>query len=90
MFEQIDAFHPREVHWHLPLIGVDPAHPVKGIGATLLRHVLHVCDVQKVLAYLEATSPRNVPLYARHGLEALGSIQVADAPPIVPMVRNLR
>ena len=90
MFEQMDAFHPRETHWHLPLIGVDPAHQGKGIGAALLRHVLNVCDGQKVLAYLEATSRRNVPFYERHGFEALGSIQVADSPPVVPMVRKPR
>jgi GNAT superfamily N-acetyltransferase len=78
MFEQMDAFHPREAHWHLPLIGVDPAHQGKGIGAALLRHVLNACDSQKVVAYLEATSRRNVPLYERHGFEALGSIQVSQ------------
>jgi GNAT superfamily N-acetyltransferase len=90
MFEKMDAFHPQEAHWHLPLIGVDPAHQGKGIGAVLLRHVLNACDDQKVLAYLEATSPRNVPLYERHGFEALGSIQVADSPPVVPMLRKPR
>lgn len=90
MFEQMDASHPREAHWHLPLIGVDPAHQGKGIGAALLRHVLNACDSQKALAYLEATSVRNVPLYERHGFEALGRIQVADSPPVVPMVRNPR
>ncbi len=88
MFEQMDAFHPREAHWHLPLVGVDPAHQRKGIGAALLRQVLNACDRQKVLAYLEATSPLNVPLYERHGFEALGSIQVAHAPPVVPMLRK--
>ena len=88
MFEQMEAFHPREPHWHLPLIGVDPAHQGKGIGAALLRYVLNACDNQKVLAYLEATSVRNVPLYERHGFEALSRIQVADSPPVVPMVRK--
>jgi ribosomal protein S18 acetylase RimI-like enzyme len=90
MFEQMDAFHPREAHWHLPLIGVDPAHQGKGVGAGLLRHVLNACDSQKVLAYLEATSVRNVLLYERHGFEALGRIQVTDSPPVVPMLRKPR
>lgn len=90
MFEQMETYHPGEPHWHLPLIGVDPAHQSRGIGAALQRHVLEQCDRQQVLAYLEATSPRSVPLYERHGFEALGSIQVADAPPIVPMVRKPR
>ena len=90
MFEQMDAFHPRDAHWHLPLIGVDPAHQGKGIGSALLRHVLHVCDTEKILAYLEATSPQNIPLYERHGFEVLGRIQVADSPPVVPMLRRPR
>jgi GNAT superfamily N-acetyltransferase len=90
IFEQMEAFHPQEAHWHLPLIGVEPAHQGQGIGAALLRHVLSTCDTQKVLAYLEATSARNMLLYERHGFEALGRIQVADAPPVVPMVRKPR
>ena len=90
MFEQMDAVHPREAHWHLPLIGVDPAHQGKGIGSALLSHVLNVCDGQRVSAYLEATSPRNVPLYERHGFEAVASIQVADSPQIIPMLRKPR
>jgi GNAT superfamily N-acetyltransferase len=90
MFEQMDAYHPDEPHWHLPLIGVDPACQRQGIGSALQRRILDQCDRHQVLAYLEATSPQNVPLYARHGFEALGSIQVADAPPIVPMVRKPR
>ena len=90
MFEQMEAFHPREAHWHLPLIGVDPAHQGKGIGAALLRQVLNACDSQKVLAYVEATSARNIRLYERHGFEALGRIQVADSPPVIPMMRKPR
>jgi GNAT superfamily N-acetyltransferase len=90
MFEQMDAYHPGEPHWYLPLIGVDPVSQGRGIGSALQCHVLDQCDRQHVLAYLEATSPRNVPLYERHGFEALGSIQVADSPPIVPMLRKPR
>jgi GNAT superfamily N-acetyltransferase len=90
LFEQMDAVHPPEAHWHLPLIGVDPAHQGKGIGSALLSHVLKVCDGQKVSAYLEATSPRNLPLYERHGFEPVASIQVADSPQIIPMLRKPR
>jgi GNAT superfamily N-acetyltransferase len=88
MVEQIVAFHPPEAHWYLPLIGVDPAHQGKGIGSVLLSHGLSACDGQRLPAYLEATSPRNMLFYKRHGFEALGSIQVVDSPPVVPMRRN--
>jgi ribosomal protein S18 acetylase RimI-like enzyme len=90
LFEQMDALHPREAHWHLPLIGVDPAHQGKGIGSALLSHSLDVCDRQKVSAYLEAKSPRNVALYQRHGFEAVGTIRAGDSPEIVPMLRKTR
>ena len=90
IFEQMDALHPQEAHWHLPLIGVDPVHQGKGIGSALLSVVLNVSDSQKVSAYLEATSPRNVPLYERHGFEAVGGIQAADSPRIIAMLRKPR
>jgi hypothetical protein len=54
----------------------------------LLGQILKDCDAQRLSAYLEATSPRNLPLYKRHGFEALGRIQVADSSPVVPMRRN--
>ena len=88
MIDQMGAFHPPQAHWYLPLIGVDPAHQGKGIGSALLSQVLSACDGQKLPAYLEATSPRNLRFYERHGFEALGRIQVGDAAPVVPMWRN--
>ena len=88
MFERMDSYHPKEAHWHLPLIGVDPPAQGRGIGSALLIHALERCDEQKVPAYLEATSRENVRLYERHGFEALGRIQEADSPVIVPMLRR--
>ena len=88
MAEQIRAFQLREAHWYLPLIGVDPAHQGQGIGSVLLSQALSACDAQKLPAYLQATSPRNLRFYERHGFEALGHIQVGDAAPLVPMWRN--
>jgi GNAT superfamily N-acetyltransferase len=90
MFEQMAAFHPKEPHWYLPLIGTDPAKQGNGYGSALLRHALAICDREKMPAYLEATSARNVPLYRRHGFEALGIIQVGSGPPITPMLRKPR
>jgi GNAT superfamily N-acetyltransferase len=90
VFEQMAKYHPSEPHWYLPLIGVDPAHQGKGCGAALMSHALHVCDGDHAPAYLESTNPRNVPLYRRHGFEALGTVQVATSPPIVPMLRRPR
>ena len=38
IFEQMATYHPREPHWYLPLIGVDPAHQSKGHGDALMRY----------------------------------------------------
>jgi GNAT superfamily N-acetyltransferase len=90
VFEQMAAFHPQEPHWYLPLIGTDPAKRGNGYGSALLSHALAICDEEEMPAYLEATSARNVPLYRRHGFEALGVIQAGSGPPITPMLRRPR
>jgi GNAT superfamily N-acetyltransferase len=87
---QMETYHPREAHWFLPLIGVDPAKQGQGYGGALMRHALERCDREGRLAYLDATSPRNRALYERHGFERLGTVQVGSSPPIVPMLRRPR
>jgi GNAT superfamily N-acetyltransferase len=89
-FEQMASFHPNEPHWHLPLIGVNPAHQGQGHGDALLAHTLKFCDRAGVAAYLEASSERSVPLYRRHGFEPLGAIQAGSSPILTPMLRRLR
>lgn len=88
VMEKMAEYHPREPHWYLPLIGVDPAHQRKGYGSALLGYALEQCDRDRQLAYLESSNPRNIPLYERHGFRAIGEIQVGTSPRMVPMVRT--
>jgi len=90
VFEQMERYHPREPHWYLPLIGVDPFHQGQGYGAALLQHALISCDRDHTPAYLESTNPKNIPLYERHGFEVLDTIQVGTSPSIFPMLRTPR
>lgn len=53
-----------------------------------MRPGLERADEARQIAYLEATSIPNRAFYERHGFEALDQIQVGDAPPIWPMVRQ--
>jgi len=89
-FEKMEKSHPREAHWYLPQIGVDPNVQGKGIGAALMRHALARCDQEQALAYLEASKPQNVPFYQHHGFEVMGEIQIGAAPPVTPMLRRPR
>lgn len=90
VFEQMGRYHPREPHWFLPFIGVDPFHQGKGYGAALMQHTLIPCDRDHTHAYLESSNPKNIPLYERYGFELLGTIQVGTSPPIFPMLRTPR
>ena len=86
--EKMGPFHPAEPHWYLPLMGVDPRKHGQGYGSALMQYALTTCDRQGVVAYLEATSPRNKTLYERHGFEGTGVIQAGSSPPMWPMVRK--
>jgi ribosomal protein S18 acetylase RimI-like enzyme len=88
--EQMDGYHLDGPHWYLPLIGVDPARQRSGLGSALMEHALRQCDRDRLPAYLESTNPANLPLYQRHGFRVLGTIRVADVPPIFPMLRSRR
>jgi hypothetical protein len=43
-----------------------------------------------VLAFARDPNPANVSLYRRHGFEVICTVQVGDAPPIFPMLREPR
>ena len=88
VFEAMEAYHPAGPCWYLPMIGVDPLHQGKGVGAALMKHALRVIDERGDVAYLESSNPRNISLYERHGFEAMGQIQIGGSPVVTPMVRQ--
>jgi GNAT superfamily N-acetyltransferase len=89
-FERMDQSHPKEAHWYLAMIGVDPKAQGKGLGTELMRYALTHCDQDEVLAYLETANPRNIPLYERFGFEAQEPFQMGAAPRMTPMLRRPR
>jgi len=88
VLEQMERYHPREPHWYLPLIGVDPARQNEGHGARLMRRALDAADRDGVPAYLESANPKNLPFYQRLGFERLGTIESGSSPPLFPMLRK--
>ena len=77
----LESKHPREDHYYLPYMGVEPGRQGRGIGSALLRPVLERCDSDGVPAYLEASSPRNRDLYQRHGFEVVEVVELATGGP---------
>jgi GNAT superfamily N-acetyltransferase len=89
-FEKMGEWHPNEPCWYLPMIGVEPNAQNRGVGRALMAHAVARCDQEGLLAYLESSNPRNIPLYKRHGFEVMGEIQIGEAPLITPMLRQPR
>ncbi|MGH2760755.1 MAG: GNAT family N-acetyltransferase [Actinomycetota bacterium] len=83
-------YHPEEPHWYLQMIGVDPHLRGRGYGSALLSHALERIDEAHEVACLDSSNPANVPLYERYGFEVVATVEVADAPPVFPMVRRAR
>ncbi|HEY7465816.1 MAG TPA: GNAT family N-acetyltransferase [Dehalococcoidia bacterium] len=90
VFDRMSAGHPTEPAWHLHLLGVDPPLQGAGYGSALLEATLRELDASHVAAFLESTSPGSRRLYERHGFQATDEIQLADSPPIWPMLRSAR
>ena len=88
LFDIFGNFHPREDHWYLSFLGVDPLNHGRGLGSNILKKNLERIDKEGVVAYLESSNPKNISLYERHGFEIMGKVQEGDSPPIHPMIRQ--
>jgi GNAT superfamily N-acetyltransferase len=61
----MDKVHPREPHWYLELLAVDPSVQRSGIGTLLQEPVLEEADRDGLPCYLETQDPDNLPYYRR-------------------------
>jgi GNAT superfamily N-acetyltransferase len=75
--------HPREPHWYLKSIGIDPSSQGRGAAGMLLRSRLGYCDQERQPAYLEASKPAGVPLYERFGFRRTGTVGMPPGAPVV-------
>jgi GNAT superfamily N-acetyltransferase len=87
---EMGKLHPEVPHWYLFSIGVDPHHQNEGLGSLLMEHALPKSDADGTMAYLESSSPRNVPFYQRHGFEVMKVVQIGTSPTFTLMVREPR
>ena len=64
IFEQMVNYRPKEPHWYLPLIGVDPAHQGRGHGDALMRFALERFDREGASLLGVHKSTKHIPLPA--------------------------
>jgi ribosomal protein S18 acetylase RimI-like enzyme len=79
---KLEAAHPRDPHYYLPFVGVDPEWQGRGLGAALLAPILARCDSERVPAFLEASTPRNRALYERHGFQVTEEFSLGSSAPL--------
>jgi ribosomal protein S18 acetylase RimI-like enzyme len=84
----LDANHPREPHWYLGFLGVQPAVQGLGLGSALMQATLVGVDAAGEPAYLEATSADNRRLYERHGFEVVRELPLPGGPSFYAMWRE--
>ncbi len=89
-FAQAEKLHPKEPHYYLLAIGVEPAMQGKGVGSSLLAPMAERLDREGIGAYLESSKERNLPLYERYGFKVTKVFDVKDGPRIWPMWRDPR
>jgi GNAT superfamily N-acetyltransferase len=78
----LEAGHPRELHYYLAFVGVDPEWQGRGLGSAVLARVLERCDREGMPAFLEASTPRNRALYERHGFAVSEEFKLGRTAPV--------
>jgi len=85
----LEGARPKEPHWYLKAIGVDPAWQGRGVAGLLLRSRLQACDAGGQPAYLEVSQPDGAALYERFGFQRTGDLNMpAGAPAVTAMWRT--
>jgi GNAT superfamily N-acetyltransferase len=74
---------PKEPHWYLKAIGVDPAWQGHGVAGLLLRSRLKRCDQAGQPAYLEASKPTGIPMYQHFGFRRTMNLAMPEGAPVI-------
>ncbi|MGE5596632.1 MAG: GNAT family N-acetyltransferase [Hyphomicrobiales bacterium] len=77
----VEKKHPKQPHYYLLALGVEPELQGRSIGTQLMRPVLERCDHEGIPAYLESSKERNVPLYERNGFRVTEEIVLPKGGP---------
>lgn len=89
LLAELHANHPKEPHFYLHVLGVRRGQQGRGVGSALIRQVTEQCDRERLLAYLENSNERNLPLYERHGFRTLREWRAPrGSPPLWFMARH--
>jgi ribosomal protein S18 acetylase RimI-like enzyme len=81
--ERVEKRHPEDPHLYLAVLGTDPSAQGRGIGSTLMRPGLELCDREGLPAYLESSKESNLAFYARFGFRVTEEVRMPGEGPSV-------
>ena len=81
--DRVEKRHPPEPHLYLAVLGTDPPAQGRGIGTSLLRPGLELCDREGLPAYLESSKESNVAFYGRFGFRVTEEVRMPGGGPSV-------
>jgi GNAT superfamily N-acetyltransferase len=90
LYRAMTAGTPREPHYYLAILGVDPAHQGRGLGVTVCAPILARCDETRTLCWLESTNPKNHAFYRRLGFTVAAETPIPDGPTLTFFSRQPR
>ena len=82
-FVATERKHPKEPHYYLASVGVEPASQGQGFGSALLEEMMPRIDAEKMPSYLLSSNERNLPLYERFGYQVVEEMQIPHGGPLV-------
>ncbi|HEV2754372.1 MAG TPA: GNAT family N-acetyltransferase [Actinomycetota bacterium] len=89
-YARVEKRHPREPHFYLSALGVDPQAQGRGLGSRLMEPMIARCDAEGVGAYLESSKESNVAFYSRHGFRVTAETRFPRGPRLWLMWRDPR
>ena len=69
-------YDPKQPHWHIGPIGIEPAFQGKGIGSMLMNYFCNLVDTEHQAAYLETDNENNVRFYQHFNFSVTRSVVV--------------
>lgn len=71
---------PKDQHWHVGPVAVEPGFQRRGIGSALMQALCARMDKFPAMAYLETDRRESVPFFTRFGFKPVADAGVLDVP----------
>ncbi|NNN22277.1 MAG: GNAT family N-acetyltransferase [Acidimicrobiales bacterium] len=73
----LDSKHPHDFeHYYLSTLATHPQFQGKGVGSSMLKPILEICDSKAIPSYLESSKIENIPFYSSLGFKVTEEVSL--------------